>query len=835
MSNRFRNILFAADTVILSSKKHCDVEFPMLIVFDDFSSHKTHFISFSQNNVVCPLDIEEFYQVRHDSCEHMVTVSVYLIDTLVIKEEINICSNVIGSFNYSNGFYLSIVFRIIDKEQNDISIYNVPKMHLRDFNLTRKLGNGAFGTVYEAMFKNSKIYALKHMFQKIDIKKRDDTTIREIIPLICFPKHPCLIKLEGFIYDTNNGIILVLEHVSRGKISAINFENLDINMKIRLIYGLLSCVALLHDYKFVHRDICPDNVLVTENFEVKLIDFGVSRFLDNEMTKHIGHVEYMSPEVKYTSNYDEVVDDYSISQLIIKLNENYDDTIIDLHTLIECGVTCSEVCTIIESEIFFTNSPENDEYFKELNDFHKSKPVSDESIKICINILSNYSQFNSPDLSVPTLCDQYCDMIKLANNIGISCLENLYFYIVCCYYGIAFDRDYFDKDIFKKLDWKLNYSKEKIDIIFNFLLDYETRIYYKDKMLIIKITHLYFKLIMNVNFIIELENYFYKETKIRTIFPKLYELMKYDCNNSIFWTFLLRLAQYLIKNEKSIIDLYEYAASFGVMKACKFLATFCEHLDIRKSIHYAKIYLKNGKFKIADLIGRYYNKQKNYKKAFKYLSIAAKYGNSESMFTLGIYYMKGLFVEKDIQSGINCMKICANDGNPYAQSFLAYINFFGGCIPRNYSQAYYYNMFALKYKSAQAYFLNGLFYLYGFVVQQDFVQARMNFEYCLERNDIINNQRALYFLSIIHLLGLGVEVNVEKAGWYYKQKEPSDDRPLFGIIGYSLTDDSFILCRSPYSEVIERKEVISIILQVTLDNILTSRINDDTFWESLES
>lgn len=103
------------------------------------------------------------------------------------------------------------------------------------------------------------------------------------------PKHPCVINLDCFIYDQKYGIILVLEYASRGRIDSIDFDKLDEDKAVQMIYSLISCIAFFHDHGFIHRDIYPSNVLVNEKYEIKIIDFGVSRFYGKEMTLNVGH------------------------------------------------------------------------------------------------------------------------------------------------------------------------------------------------------------------------------------------------------------------------------------------------------------------------------------------------------------------------------------------------------------------------------------------------------------------------------------------------------------------------------------------------------------------
>ena len=74
---------------------------------------------------------------------------------------------------------------------------------------------------------------------------------------------------------------------------------------------------MLHSNNIVHRDLKPDNLLVTPDFKVKLIDFGLSKDYTNEvlMTK-AGSTPYMAPEIFNNNVYDEKCDIWSIGIIL---------------------------------------------------------------------------------------------------------------------------------------------------------------------------------------------------------------------------------------------------------------------------------------------------------------------------------------------------------------------------------------------------------------------------------------------------------------------------------------------------------------------------------------
>jgi mitogen-activated protein kinase kinase kinase 7 len=91
-----------------------------------------------------------------------------------------------------------------------------------------------------------------------------------------------------------------------------------------LFKEIIECVNHLHTFKslVIHRDINTNNILVTRGHNgrfVKLCDFGIAKYLEQNNTKNQGTANYMAPEVKKYSNYNNKVDIYSMAMVAKKL------------------------------------------------------------------------------------------------------------------------------------------------------------------------------------------------------------------------------------------------------------------------------------------------------------------------------------------------------------------------------------------------------------------------------------------------------------------------------------------------------------------------------------
>lgn len=332
ISNR-SDVSIMFDSIVMRSSVFKEAGAHITIVLEHKDYQNMYDIDIIANSCSMELNIRENLIYDREKDENYITITILGNDQEIHQENIFLKTNVVGAIKIDKEIFLALNFRVINNSTSKIIVHNVKKFKLRDFKVIRSLGMGYYGNTYQVLGKSSKFYAVKVLNERMNINNKNDVAIREIIPLISLPEHPCLIKLLGFIYDHNFGIILVLEYASRGRIDEIGFKNLEIDMKYKILYGLFSCVAMLHEFNYIHRDIHPSNVLISEDYETKLIDFGVSRFLDQEMTQNIGHRGFKSPEMINTRTYDEFVDVYSIFFLLFDLRKNEQLIRKILHTL----------------------------------------------------------------------------------------------------------------------------------------------------------------------------------------------------------------------------------------------------------------------------------------------------------------------------------------------------------------------------------------------------------------------------------------------------------------------------------------------------------------------
>lgn len=187
------------------------------------------------------------------------------------------------------------------------------KSLFEDYEVREKLGEGAYGCVYKAFHKKSKlIRAVKA------IKRRhvDETSFNNEIAILKNVDHPNIIRLFECFYDSNY-YYMIEEYCSGGDLYDYikRQRNFSEKKAAYILNQLLSAINHLHSKKIVHRDLKPENIVFietkTNEIFIKIIDFGTSIYIKNEpLTQELGTIYYIAPEV-FKNNYNEKADIWS--------------------------------------------------------------------------------------------------------------------------------------------------------------------------------------------------------------------------------------------------------------------------------------------------------------------------------------------------------------------------------------------------------------------------------------------------------------------------------------------------------------------------------------------
>src|SRR5258706_11971917 len=178
------------------------------------------------------------------------------------------------------------------------------------YDLTRVLGKGAMGIVYEGLDPrlNRKV-AMKTMLKCLlddeAVSKEYSMRFMREAQSVVRLNHPNIVQVYDF--GEQGDIAYIVMEFIKGK-ELKNFfdanERFELKESVRIMCELCDALDFAHDGGIVHRDIKPANVLLDAQARVKLADFGVARVTDTDRTSvektqagtMVGTPAYMSPE-----------------------------------------------------------------------------------------------------------------------------------------------------------------------------------------------------------------------------------------------------------------------------------------------------------------------------------------------------------------------------------------------------------------------------------------------------------------------------------------------------------------------------------------------------------
>ncbi len=224
--------------------------------------------------------------------------------------------------------------------------YNhLPKGYrLQEYKIERVLGQGGFGITYLARDVNlQKQIVIKEFFPK-EYSSRDGSTY-SVLPdknrdedkygyflkkfinearILASIEHPNIVKVTRFFEENNTGYFLMDYIQGESLKHYINRKgSLDESEILSIIIPILEGLKEVHAKDFLHRDIAPDNIYITQNGMPMLIDFGAAKNVVAKESKSIAGVfkaGYSSPEQYILSaKHTKATDIYSVGAVIVAM------------------------------------------------------------------------------------------------------------------------------------------------------------------------------------------------------------------------------------------------------------------------------------------------------------------------------------------------------------------------------------------------------------------------------------------------------------------------------------------------------------------------------------
>ncbi|XVE86875.1 hypothetical protein DITRI_Ditri18aG0070800 [Diplodiscus trichospermus] len=227
-----------------------------------------------------------------------------------------------------------------EEEDVDVDCMPIPKPSWKNFsyselaaatdNFSPKnlLGKGGHAEVYKGQLSNGQIVAVKRLMKNGKEEEDRASDFLSELGIIAHLNHPNAAHLIGFSID--GGLHLVLQFSPHGSLSSVLFGSsqcLDWNTRFKVAIGIADGLKYLHHdchKRIIHRDIKASNILLTEDFEAQISDFGLAKWLPENWSHHVVHpIEgtfgYLAPEYFMHGIVDEKTDVFAFGVLLLEI------------------------------------------------------------------------------------------------------------------------------------------------------------------------------------------------------------------------------------------------------------------------------------------------------------------------------------------------------------------------------------------------------------------------------------------------------------------------------------------------------------------------------------
>ncbi|KAM3144599.1 hypothetical protein pb186bvf_003206 [Paramecium bursaria] len=191
-----------------------------------------------------------------------------------------------------------------------------------NYHILHLIGEGSFGKVYKGRQKTSNQIAALKFISKRGKTEKDLTNLRQEIEILRRLKHENIILLLD-AFETQGEFCLVTEFAQGELFEILEDDNNLSESEVRKIaQQLVRALHYLHSNRIIHRDMKPQNILLSANGVVKLCDFGFARAMStNTQVLHSikGTPLYMAPELVQEQPYNHTVDLWSLGVILYEL------------------------------------------------------------------------------------------------------------------------------------------------------------------------------------------------------------------------------------------------------------------------------------------------------------------------------------------------------------------------------------------------------------------------------------------------------------------------------------------------------------------------------------
>uniref|UniRef100_A0A0B7BX34 mitogen-activated protein kinase n=1 Tax=Arion vulgaris TaxID=1028688 RepID=A0A0B7BX34_9EUPU len=201
------------------------------------------------------------------------------------------------------------------------TIWEVPSR----YTIQNPVGIGAYGQVVSAIDKLSSVkVAIKKLARPFQTAIHAKRTYREL-RMLKHMNHENVINLmdcfsPNLTLNDFSDVYMVTPLMGADLNNILKTQRLSDDHVQFLIYQILRALKYIHSAGILHRDLKPSNIAVNEDCELKILDFGLARHTDEEMTGYVATRWYRAPEIMLNwMHYNQTVDIWSVGCIMAEM------------------------------------------------------------------------------------------------------------------------------------------------------------------------------------------------------------------------------------------------------------------------------------------------------------------------------------------------------------------------------------------------------------------------------------------------------------------------------------------------------------------------------------
>ena len=321
---------------------------------------------------------------------------------------------------------------------SDLSSQSFP---LKDYIVDKKrIGKGSFSTIYRCKnIHNYKIYALKEILIE---KNKNKINIKREFEIMRKLNHKNIVKIHDVIIDTHlSNIYFIMDYYEYGDLSKfLNKQPLKEKFTRKYMKQLSNGLEYLLENKILHRDLKPQNILLSKNYDIKITDFGFATYYNQNtiINTLCGSPMYMAPEIITRNGYDYKSDLWSVGIILYEMVHGYTpfnvhnfvDLVLEIKTKnIIINVDISDQCIDLISKLCVTNPTKRISWYSFFNHnwFNNDEINNDENqlMDINFNSIPNLNNFNTNETQFCSFTHKSITETNQSSDIEFNFLDEL--------------------------------------------------------------------------------------------------------------------------------------------------------------------------------------------------------------------------------------------------------------------------------------------------------------------------------------------------------------------------------------------------------------------------